>query len=145
MLSIHRPYEASPSLPKVNDIYPLTLRALSLPPKGERYLSTDPTKSLPPSQGLTLSIHLHFFPLVSLSCLMAHLTKVLVCMSLCLFNSMLFMMFTYAPRQMLHKTIARKLVTYERTTSMPRAHKSLAILNTCSQVLCGSLALQIRS
>ena len=28
-----------------------TLRALSLPPKGERYLSTDPTNSLPPSQG----------------------------------------------------------------------------------------------
>ena len=28
-----------------------TLRALSLPPKGERYLSTDPKNSLPPSQG----------------------------------------------------------------------------------------------
>ena len=28
-----------------------TLRALSLPPKGERYLSTDPTNELPPSQG----------------------------------------------------------------------------------------------
>ena len=28
-----------------------TLRALSLPPKGERYLSTDPTSPLPPSQG----------------------------------------------------------------------------------------------
>ena len=28
-----------------------TLRALSLPPNGERYLSTDPTNSLPPSEG----------------------------------------------------------------------------------------------
>ena len=28
-----------------------TLRALSLPPKGERYLSTDPMNPLPPSQG----------------------------------------------------------------------------------------------
>ena len=56
-LSIHRPYEPSPSLPRSNAIYPQTLRALSLPPKGERYLSTDPTNSLPPSQGRTLSIH----------------------------------------------------------------------------------------
>ena len=47
----HSPYEPSPSLPRVNAIYPQTLRALSLPPKGERYLSTDPTSPLPPSQG----------------------------------------------------------------------------------------------
>ena len=135
MLSILRSYEFSPSLPRVNAIYPQILRTLSLPPKGERYLSTY-TKILCPQ---------NYVSLVSLSCLMAHLTKVLVCMSLCLFNSMLFMMFIFVPRQMLHKSIAIKLVTYERTTSMLRAHKSLAIVYTCSQVLCGSLALQTRS